>query len=59
MKDGFIKVAAAAPSLHLADCSYNAARIAEAAEQAADILIYSRDLTLKESQVWAVLGHLK
>ena len=35
MKDGFIKVAAAAPSLHLADCSYNAARIAEAAEQAA------------------------
>ena len=27
MKDGFIKVAAAAPSLHLADCSYNAARI--------------------------------
>ena len=36
MKDGFIKVAAAAPSLHLADCSYNAARIAEAAEQAAE-----------------------
>ena len=35
MKDGFIKVAAAAPSLHLADCSYNAVRIAEAAEQAA------------------------
>ena len=34
MKDGFIKVAAAAPSLHLADCSYNAARIAEAAEKA-------------------------
>ena len=35
MKDGFIKVAAAAPSLRLADCSCNAARIAEAAEQAA------------------------
>ena len=24
-----------------------------------DILIYSHDLTLKESQVWAILGHLK
>ena len=34
MKDGFIKVAAAAPSLHLADCSYNAARIVEAAKKA-------------------------
>lgn len=36
MKDGFIKVAAAAPSLHLADCSYNGAQIAEAARQAAE-----------------------
>lgn len=35
MKDGFIKVAAAAPELRLADCSFNASRIAEAAREAA------------------------
>ncbi len=36
MRDGFIKVAAAAPAMRLTDCSYNAARIAEAARKAAD-----------------------
>ena len=35
MKDGFIKVAAAAPEMRLADCSYNAKMIADAARQAA------------------------
>ena len=30
MKDGFIKVAAAAPEMRLADCAYNAKKIAEA-----------------------------
>ena len=36
MKDGFIKVAAAAPEMHLADCAFNAARIADCARQAAE-----------------------
>ncbi len=35
MKDGFIKVAAATPALHVADCGYNAARIVEQAQDAA------------------------
>ena len=35
MKDGFIKVAAVTPSMRLTDCTYNAARIAEAAQAAA------------------------
>ena len=34
MKDGFIKVASAAPEMRLADCIYNGARIAETARQA-------------------------
>jgi len=35
MKDGFIKVAAVTPSMRLTDCTYNAARIVEAAQAAA------------------------
>ena len=27
MRDGFIKIAAATPDLHVADCEYNAAEI--------------------------------
>ncbi len=34
MKDGFIKVAAAAPELRLADCMYNAGKIVECAHDA-------------------------
>lgn len=34
MRDGFIKVAAAAPEMRLADCAYNGTRIAETARQA-------------------------
>lgn len=36
MKDGFIKVAAATPALRVADCEYNAARIVEQAQDAAE-----------------------
>ena len=34
MKHGFIKVASAAPEMHLADCVYNAKKIAECAKAA-------------------------
>ena len=34
MKDGFVKVAAAAPVIRVADCDYNAARVIEAIEKA-------------------------
>ena len=34
MKDGFVKVAAAAPVIRVADCDYNAARIIETIEKA-------------------------
>lgn len=34
MKDGFIKVAAAAPVIRVADCDYNAARVIETVEKA-------------------------
>ena len=34
MKDGFVKVAAAAPVIRVADCDYNAARVIEAMEKA-------------------------
>jgi NAD+ synthase (glutamine-hydrolysing) len=34
MKDGFVKVAAAAPVIRVADCEYNAARVIEAIENA-------------------------
>ena len=36
MKDGFIKVAAAAPEMHLADCAFNAASIIASAHNAAE-----------------------
>ena len=36
MKDGFIKVAAAAPEMRLADCAFNGKKIAEAARKAAE-----------------------
>ena len=36
MKDGFIKVAAAAPGMRLADCAFNAAAIAASARKAAE-----------------------
>ena len=35
MRDGFIKIAAATPDLHVADCEYNAAEIIRQAKQAA------------------------
>ena len=35
MRDGFIKIAAATPDLHVADCEYNAAEIVNQAKQAA------------------------
>lgn len=35
MRDGFIKIAAATPDLHVADCEYNAAEIVKQAKQAA------------------------
>lgn len=35
MRDGFIKIAAATPDLHVADCEYNAAEIVKLAKQAA------------------------
>ena len=35
MKDGWIKVASAAPALHLADCRYNGEQIASLAREAA------------------------
>ena len=34
MKDGFVKVAAAAPVIRVADCDYNAARVVETIENA-------------------------
>ena len=34
MKDGFVKVAAAAPVIRVADCDYNAARVIDAIENA-------------------------
>ena len=34
MKDGFIKVAAATPGIHVADPMYNAGKIAELMEEA-------------------------
>ena len=34
MKDGFVKVAAAAPVIRVADCDYNAARVIETMEEA-------------------------
>ena len=37
MKDGFVKVAAAAPVIRVADCDYNAARVIEAIEKAASL----------------------
>ena len=35
MRDGFIKIAAATPDLHVADCAYNAAEIVKLAKEAA------------------------
>ena len=37
MRDGFIKIAAATPDLHVADCEYNAAEIVKQAKQAAAV----------------------
>ena len=36
MQDGFVKIAAATPDLHVADCTYNASEIVKLAKQAAD-----------------------
>ncbi len=35
MRDGFIKIAAATPDLHVADCAYNAAEVVKLAKEAA------------------------
>ena len=35
MRDGFIKIAAATPDLHAADCAYNTAEIVKLAKEAA------------------------
>ena len=37
MKDGFVKVAAAAPVIRVADCDYNAARVIEAIAKAEEL----------------------
>ena len=36
MQDGFVKIAAATPTLRVADCAYNASEIIMLAKQAAD-----------------------
>ena len=35
MRDGFIKIAAATPDLHVADCAYNTSEIVKLAKEAA------------------------
>ena len=49
MKNGFVKVAAAAPVIRVADCDYNAGRVIaclrEAAEQGVKVLVFP-ELTL-------------
>ena len=35
MRDGFIKIAAATPDLHVADCAYNTSEIVKLAKKAA------------------------
>ena len=35
MRDGFIKIAAATPDLHAADCAYNTSEIVKLAKEAA------------------------
>lgn len=49
MKNGFIKVAAAAPRLHLADCAFNVQSIADAAKDICDLgvrLLVTPELSL-------------
>ena len=60
MKDGFVKVAAAAPVIRVADCDYNAARvieaIAEAEERGVKVLAFP-ELTLTGVTCGDLLRH--
>lgn len=60
MKDGFIKVAAAAPVIRVADCEYNAQRVIETLRRAdalgVKILVFP-ELTLTGATCGDLLGH--
>ena len=60
MKDGFVKVAAAAPVIRVADCDYNAGRVIDCIGRAADkgvkILVFP-ELTLTGVTCGDLLGH--
>ena len=60
MKNGFVKVAAAAPVIRVADCDYNAGRVIaclrEAAEQGVKVLVFP-ELTLTGCTCYDLIGH--
>ena len=60
MRDGFIKVAAAAPVIRVADCGYNAERVIETVKKAdalgVKVLVFP-ELTLTGVSCYDLTGH--
>ena len=60
MKNGFVKVAAAAPMIRVCDCDYNADRVIETMQKAVSLgvkVLAFPELTLTGASCYDMIGH--